>query len=277
MEESRQVKEKFEGLLKNLQALKGVVVAFSGGVDSSLVAAAAKKALGDRVLAVTADSSTLPPGELEEARKVAEALGVRHRVVEVDELNDPRFAANPPNRCYYCKKQLLEVLKKIAWEEDLEAVVDGTNAEDLQGHRPGALALQEEGVRSPLAEAGITKKEVYLLAEMLRLPTAGKQSMACLSSRFPYGERITAEGLRRVAEAEVFIKKTLGVRQLRVRDHHGIARIEVGREERRLFFDEALMDRVAEGLKKLGYCYVALDLAGYRTGSMDEALSSDSG
>ncbi|WP_309492847.1 ATP-dependent sacrificial sulfur transferase LarE [Candidatus Hecatella orcuttiae] len=273
MEESRQLEEKFEGMLKNLQALKGVVVAFSGGVDSSLVAATAKKALGDRVLAVTADSSTLPPGELEEARKVAEALGIRHRVVKVDELDDPRFAANPPNRCYYCKKQLLEALKKIAREEGLDAVVDGTNAEDLQGHRPGALALREEGVRSPLAEAGITKREVYLLAEMLRLPTAGKPSMACLSSRFPYGERITAEGLRRVAEAEVFIKKTVGVKQLRVRDHQGIARIEVGKEERRLFFDEALMDRVAEGLRKLGYRYVALDLTGYRTGSMDEALN----
>lgn len=247
-------------------------MAFSGGVDSSLVAAAAKMALGDRALAVTADSKTLPLGELEEARKVAEAIGIRHKVIKVDELENPRFAANPPDRCYHCKKELLTHLKEIATQEGFEAVVEGTNAEDLRGHRPGALALREEEVISPLAEAGLGKAEIRALASALNLPTAHKPSGACLSSRFPYGEKITLERLERVAAAEETIKRLVEVGQLRVRDHGDVARIEVSPEERCLFFDGSLMDRVAGELRRLGFVYVTLDLKGYRTGSMNEAL-----
>ena len=266
------IEEKLKALQKWFEGKPGVLVAFSGGVDSSLVAAVAHYVLGDKAVAVTAESATLAPWELGEARRVAEKLGVRHRVITVNELANPGFASNPPNRCYMCKKELIVELKRVAAELGLGTIVDGTNADDLKVHRPGALALREEGVHSPLAEVGVTKDEVRKLAKHLGLPTAEKPSMACLASRFPYGQRITAESLRRVAEAEAFIQSLTGVRQLRVRDHNGIARIEVDPSERRLFFDEERMDRVAERLKALGFRYITIDLQGYRSGSLDEVL-----
>jgi uncharacterized protein len=267
-----ELRSKFNGLLASLRKKESVLVAFSGGVDSSLLCAAAKISLGKRAVAVTANSTTLPPWELEEARRVANNLRVKHLIVNVNELRNPQFVENPPDRCYYCKKELLSELKRVAKREGLTAVVDGTNAEDLKHHRPGVRALLEEGVSSPLAEAGLTKEEIRIIADMLGLPTAKKPSMACLASRIPYGQRITAEKLSRIAKAESLIRRTLGVEQLRVRDYGDLARIEVGKGERNRFFDERVMDLIVDELKSLGYSYITMDLEGYREGSMDEVL-----
>lgn len=250
-----------------------VVVAFSGGVDSSVVLAVAARALGpSSVYAVTAKSPLYPRSELEWAERVASQLGVNHVVVATNELEDENFARNPPNRCYFCKKELAVKLKEVAARVGARVIVDGTNSEDLGGHRPGYLAFREEGVLSPLAELGFTKSEVRQAAKLLGLPNWDKPSMACLASRVPYGQRITPDRLRRIEEAEEAVKRIVGARQVRVRDHGDIARIEVGREERRLFASEEVMDRVAMELKSLGWRYVTLDLEGYRSGSMDEGL-----
>lgn len=250
------------------------MIALSGGVDSSFLAAAAKIALGDGAVVVTADSVTLPPGELSEAEELASTLGLKQVIVEENELDDERFVANPPDRCYYCKAGLVKELRKVAAEEGIDVILDGTNADDLKGHRPGALALREGGVQSPLAQLGFTKSDIRAVSKALGLPTWAKPSMACLSSRFEYGQRITAEGLQRVAEAEGFIRALTGVRQLRVRCHGDLARIEVGRGERHLLAAEEVMDKVSERLRALGFRYVTLDLTGYRSGSMDEGLSN---
>lgn len=250
-----------------------VVVAFSGGVDSSVVVAAAARALSpSNVYAVTAESPLYPRSELEWARKVAELLGVNHVIVDSNELEDESFASNPPLRCYFCKKELARKLKEVAARVGAKVIVDGTNSEDLSGHRPGYLAFREEGIHSPLAELGFTKSDTRQVAKLLDLPNWDKPSTACLASRIPYGQRITPERLKRIEAAEAAVRTLTGARQVRVRDHGDIARIEVGREERRLFFSEEVMDRVAEELKLLGWRYVALDLEGYRSGSMDESL-----
>lgn len=261
--------EKFEALLEELRQRETVLVALSGGVDSSVVAAAAKMALGDRALAVTAESPTLPPGELEEAKRVAAAIGIRHMVIQINELSDPNFVRNPANRCYFCKKGLGSELKEVAAREGFSTIADGTNADDLKGHRPGAKALDEEGVFSPLARLSFTKDEVRQLAKSMGLRTYDKPSTACLSSRIAHGQAITVERLSRVGEAETFIKKLCGARQLRVRDHGETARIEVDPSERKLFFDEKFLDAITEKLQSLGFKYVTLDLQGYRTGSMN--------
>jgi len=251
-----------------------IVVAFSGGVDSSVVLAAAARALGpSQVYAVTADSPLYPRSELEWAKGVAELLGVNHVVIATSELEDENFASNPPLRCYYCKKELAWKLKEVAKRVGARVIVDGTNSEDLGGHRPGYLAFSEEGVRSPLAELGFTKTDVRRVARLLGLPNWDKPSMACLASRIPYGQRITVERLKRIEAAEAAVKSLTGVKQVRVRDHGDIARIEVGRDEQRAFFSEEVMDKVARELKLLGWRYVALDLEGYRSGSMDEGLA----
>lgn len=266
------LKMKMETIINKLKEKGSVLVAFSGGVDSSVVTALAYKALGNKALAITADSMTLPPGELQEAKEVAEEIGIRHIVIKVNELSNPIFARNPPDRCYYCKKELISELKRTAKEYSLNTIVDGTNAEDLESHRPGALALIEEEIYSPLADAGLTKADVRALAKMLNLSTAEKPSMACLSSRFPYGQEITEQRLHRVAEAEKFIKGLIRVKQLRVRDHGDLARIEIAKDKRKLLFKEQLMDLIAKKLKTLGFSYVTMDLLGYRSGSMDEVL-----
>ncbi|MCP8319918.1 MAG: ATP-dependent sacrificial sulfur transferase LarE [archaeon] len=272
MELDSTTKKKFEELLIFFKDKERVLVAFSGGVDSSLVTAIAKIVLNDKVLTVTADSITLPPWELQNSKRMAEIIGVRHLIVDMDELANSLISDNPPNRCYHCKKELITTLKKVAKNEGISVIVDGTNADDLKGHRPGALALKEEGVYSPLALIGLSKKEVREISRYLNLPNADKPSMACLASRFPYWQRITYEGILRVAEAEKYIINLLGARQVRVRDHNGIARIEIGKDERRLLYDENLMDKIAEKLKFLGFDYVTIDLQGYRSGSMDEVL-----
>ncbi len=261
-------------ILNELTSFRKVMVAFSGGVDSSLMALLAKMALEDGAIAVTADSPSLPSSELREAKELAGRIGIKHIVVKTDELQDSNYVANPVNRCYFCKKELGEKLVDLARELGDYTIVDGTNAEDLIGHRPGAAALSERGIRRPLSDAGMMKDEVRELAKSLGLPNHDKPSMPCLSSRVAYGEVITPERLLRIERAETTIRSLTGVKELRVRDHGSIARIEVGKSERNLFFDEQLLDKISEALRVLGYAHVALDMTGYRSGSMNGLLSS---
>jgi uncharacterized protein len=261
-------------VLTDLESSEHVMVAFSGGIDSTLIAYLAKLALGENTVAVTANSPSLPTIELQEARKLAGLMGVRHMVVDTEELDDPNYVSNPSNRCYFCKKELGEKLTYLARTLGEYVIVDGTNAEDLQGHRPGAAALSERDIRRPLADAGMTKEDVRELSKQLGLPNFDKPSMPCLSSRVQYGQIITPDKLHRIEQSEELIRSLTGVRELRVRDHGNLARIEVGHDERALFFNEELMDRIAAALKELGYVYVTVDLVGYRSGSMNQALQS---
>ncbi|MEM4848425.1 MAG: ATP-dependent sacrificial sulfur transferase LarE [Ignisphaera sp.] len=252
---------------------KPIVVAFSGGIDSSVVLITACKALGrENVIAVTAVSPIRLEEDLEWAKEISSLLGVEHVIVETSELNDSDFVANPPNRCYICKKYLAEKLVEVARKFNAKTIVDGTNASDAVSYRPGIKALKEVGIRSPLAELGVSKEEVKSIAKAVNLPNWDRPSATCLATRIPYGEPITLDKLRRIAKAEEIIKRLLGVKVVRVRDHGYIARIEVGASERRKFFSEEIMDLVAMELKKLGYKYVALDLLGYKSGSLDELI-----
>lgn len=261
---------KAEGAIKELMSFGRVLVAFSGGIDSTLVAYLAKLALGDHVIAVTANSPSLPSAELEDARSLAKELGIEHVVVRTEELDDPNYVSNPANRCYFCKKELSGKLKELAAQLSFENIVDGTNADDLRGHRPGASALSEAGVKRPLADVGITKEEVRELSRLLGLRNHDKPSMPCLSSRVQYGQLITTERLLRIERAETLIRSLTMVKELRVRDHGDIARIEVGRDERHLFFNEELLDRIANSMREIGFIYITIDLLGYRSGSMNE-------
>lgn len=271
---SEVLREKEKRILDELKGAGKVLVAFSGGVDSTLVALLAKMALGENALAVTANSPSVPVLELDEARRLATEIGIKHLVIKTNEVDDPNYLGNPPNRCYFCKKELAEKLTQLAKELGGYVVVDGTNVEDLRGHRPGAPALVEKGVLRPLAEAGLTKSEVRTLAKKLGLSNYDKPSMPCLSSRVAYGEVITPERLLRIERAENLIRTLTGVRELRVRDHGSVARVEVGPNERRLFFEEELLDHIAKGLRNLGFAYVTLDMSGYRSGSMNESSTA---
>lgn len=248
---------------------ESVVVALSGGVDSSVVARAAFEALGKRAIAATAKSATLAATELEIAKKVAREIGITHEIFIEDEFENPKFSENSPERCYHCRKGLIKGLRKVARKYSAKYIVDGANADDALQHRPGLRALKENGVRSPLMELGIGKEEVRRIAKYFNLSVSEKPSMACLASRIPYGERITEERLRRIEEAEGFIEN-LGFEQVRVRYHSNIARIEVAKEDipRAIKFREKILKK----LKEIGFAYVALDLEGYRSGSMDEVL-----
>ncbi|MFB3739292.1 MAG: ATP-dependent sacrificial sulfur transferase LarE [Candidatus Velamenicoccus archaeovorus] len=265
-----------DALVDKLEALEGwfagaerVVVAYSGGTDSTLVAAVATRALGDRALAVTAVSPSLPPGEAAEARRVAAQLGIRHRTVRTHEAEDPRYLANGPDRCYHCKTELYTVLGRVAAEAGRGAwVVSGANVDDLGDVRPGLRAAREHGVRHPLVEVGLTKAEVREAARRLELPTWDKPASACLSSRIAFGMMISVEELARVGRAERLLKD-LGFRQCRVRVHGELVRIEVEAPELPRLADPAVRERVVEGLRSLGYRYVTLDLEGFRSGSMN--------
>jgi len=248
-----------------------VVVAFSGGVDSSLLAKAAADALGDRALAVTARSETYLEEEFSRAQDLAREIGIRHRAIETDELDVPGFSDNPPRRCYFCKRELFSRLRQVAEEEGIDFVADGTNADDAKDFRPGMDAARELGVRSPLAEAGLTKVDIRELSKKLGLSTWDKPTTVCLASRFPYGKPITREALRNVAEAELFLK-SLGFTNVRVRNYGRLARIEVAAEQVTRLASGKLRSKVVRKLKSLGYTYVTLDLQGYRSGSMNEAL-----
>ncbi len=263
--------EKWSRLLSSLRGMQLAVVAFSGGVDSSLLLSAAAEAMGPNLIAVTARSETYPPGEIEIACEVARSLGVRHRVLSTDELANEDFARNPPDRCYFCKQELFAELKRIADQEGIAFVLDGTNADDLADHRPGRKAAAEAGVRSPLAEAGLTKSEIRELARERKIPVWDKPSLACLSSRIPYGTRITPDILRTVHEAEKVLHAA-GFRQVRVRHHGDTARIELEREEFAKLVGNGKLEGITRSFKGLGFTYVTLDLEGYRTGSMNESL-----
>jgi uncharacterized protein len=265
------VEDKYRRLLAVLRELESVVVAFSGGVDSTLLARAAKDALGDRAVLVTADSETYPAGELEEARRLADSIGLRHLVVRTDELANPEYARNGANRCFFCKEELFTHLAPIAEREGCRALVYGANVDDLGDHRPGMQSARQRGVRAPLIEAGLTKTEIRELSRTLGLATWDKPSFACLSSRFQYGDPITAEKLRRIDDAEAFLR-TLGFRQFRVRHHDRLARIELAHEELGRLWEDDRHARVVARFRELGYVYVTVDLAGFQSGSANLLL-----
>lgn len=262
------VQEKYDRLCSILTGIGSCVVAFSGGVDSTLLFAVAARVLGERALAVTATSHTYPERELAEARTMAGQIGGRHKEIVSEELDIPEFRHNPPNRCYYCKKELFGKLRAIADAEGLQYVVDGANVDDQSDHRPGRVAAAELGVRSPLEEAGFRKDDIRQVSRLLQLPTWQKQAFACLSSRFPHGVEITPAKLAIVEQCENLLHDE-GFKTFRVRAHGDLARIEVGREEIVRLLEEAVRDKIYEAFQKAGFRYVSLDLAGYRTGSMN--------
>ena len=264
------LQEKKDKLCAIIRDMGGCVVGFSGGVDSTLLFAVAAEVLGDRALAVTATSETYPERERREAEAFARKIGGRHRVVESEELDIPGFAENPKNRCYYCKSELFTKLRKVADEEGLPYVLDGSNLDDRGDYRPGKLAACELNVRSPLDEAGFSKEDIRVLSRAMDLPTWDKPSFACLSSRFPYGTTITRAKVSQVGRAEENLRE-LGLRTIRVRHHGNMARIELGPAEFERVVN-GLRDDVIRMVKSAGYTYVALDLQGYRTGSMNEVL-----
>lgn len=263
--------DKVGNLMSILKGMDGIVVALSGGVDSALLLAAAKEAQGDRILAATARSATFTEEELGVARRIAEALGARHKVVETRELDDPRFRANAPDRCYRCKRERYRAFRALAVEEGLAGVVEGSNADDGADFRPGRRAANELGVRAPLAEAGLTKADVRALAREKGLDVWDRPASACLASRIPYGVEITEARLAGIARTEAAIR-ALGFAQVRVRDHGTTARIEVSPDDIPRFADPALRQKAVAEARKAGFAYVALDLDGYRTGALNEVL-----
>lgn len=267
----KSAQEKLQALKDNLSQKKGVVVAFSGGVDSTFLLRVAHDVLGDRAVAVTASSCSFPERELREAQAFCAQNGIRHIICKSEELDIEGFRQNPKNRCYLCKHELFEKIWRIARELGFDTVAEGSNTDDTGDYRPGLMAVKELGVKSPLREAELSKAEIRTLSKELGLPTWDKQSFACLSSRFVYGETISEEKLSMVDKAEQLLLD-LGFHQVRVRIHGTIARIEILPQEFEKLMEVSTRSRVYQTLKDLGFSYVTLDLGGYRTGSMNEVL-----
>ncbi len=268
---SAQLLTKLTQLQAIFQEMDRALIAYSGGIDSTLVAKVAGDVLGDRALAVTANSPSLMPEDFADAKMQAQAMGIAHRVVETHEMANEQYTSNPVNRCYFCKSELHDTLRPLADELGYAYVVDGLNADDLQDYRPGIAAAKERGVRSPLAEVGMTKLEVRELAKQLGLPWWDKPSQPCLSSRFPYGELITAEKLHRVGRAERYLRD-LGYRNLRVRSEGETARIELMPEEIAGFASTVELPGLVKAFQALGFSYVMLDLEGYKSGKLNRVL-----
>jgi len=268
------LQEKFTCLKKIILEEGSAAIAFSGGVDSTFLFKVCVDLLADKVIAVTARSETFPARELEEARHLAGKIGGRHIIIDSEELKVPGFSDNPPHRCFLCKRELFSRVTKIACENGMRRIFDGSNADDSKDFRPGRAAAREFGVRSPLEEAGLTKGDIRALSRLLHLPTWNKPALACLSSRFPYYSRITRKRLAQVEKAEQILWD-LGMREFRVRHHDTIARIELGENELDYFMRGGKRDKIVRSFKSLGYLYVTLDLAGYRSGSMNDVLTND--
>ncbi|MFN6566284.1 ATP-dependent sacrificial sulfur transferase LarE [Dendronalium sp. ChiSLP03b] len=264
------------GKLEQLKALfaemEQALIAYSGGVDSTLVAKIAYDVLGDRALAITAVSPSLLPEELEDAKIQAATIGISHKIVQTHEMDNPNYTSNPVNRCYFCKSELHDTLKPLAVELGYPYVVDGVNADDLHDYRPGIQAAKERGARSPLAEIGVSKAEVRQLSQQLGLPWWDKPAQPCLSSRFPYGEEITVAKLQRVGRAEIYLRK-LGWQNLRVRSEGDTARIELSPEQIKEFILTTDLPSVVSVFQDFGFIYITLDLEGYRSGKLNQVLN----
>ncbi len=265
-------KEKEQKLRGSIASMEKVLVAFSGGVDSTYLLHIAREVLGPKnVLAVIAQTPTYPKVEIVEAIRIADGMEIKCRLIETEEFQDENFVSNPADRCYYCKKELFAKLKELADENGIGYVLDGSNVNDFSDVRPGSRAKQEFGVRSPLQEVDLSKAEIRELSKEAGLPTWDKPSMACLSSRIPYGTRITKDVLVRIDEAEKFIR-SLGLKQVRVRHHDVMARIEVEPEEIVMMLHDSVREKITKKLEQLGYFFVTVDLKGYRTGSLNEPM-----
>jgi uncharacterized protein len=267
------LQEKYQQLQTIFREMDRTLIAYSGGVDSALIAKVAYDILGDRALAITAISPSLLPEELVEAEEQAESMGIAHEIVETQEMENPNYTSNPINRCYFCKSELHDTLKPLALERGYPYVVDGVNADDLRDYRPGIQAAKERGVRSPLAEVGFSKLEVRELSKQLGLAWWDKPAQPCLSSRFPYGEEITLTKLQRVGRAEIYLRK-LGYRNLRVRSEGETARIELLPEKIQEFVVNTDLSEVVKAFQNYGFSYVTLDLEGYRSGKLNQVLGS---
>lgn len=267
--------DRVEGLRAALRAHGSALIAFSGGVDSALVLKLAVEQLGARAVALTAISASVAPDEAIEAQELAAKIGARHVLVDSKELDDPRYAANPSNRCYFCKTELYAITSKHRAELGLAVVLDGFNADDKKDHRPGHKAAAEHAVRSPLADAQLTKAEVRAWSKRLDLPTWDKPQMACLASRLPYGTQVTVERLKQVGAAEKAVR-TLGFVNFRVRYHHEVARLELGAEELSRMLDPSTREAVNTAIKAQGFTFVAVDLEPFRSGRLNDVLKAGS-